>query len=82
MEHEAQCFVLIIEDHGADRFTVYIPGSPNPASGSVHIVLKDRVRLLNVGMTDIAGALHQWGIGSAKVIAKHRAATPTEPRTF
>jgi len=78
MEHEAQCFVLIIEDHGPDRFTIYIPGSPNPASGSVQIVLKERVRVLNVGMTDIAGVLHQWGIGSGDVIAKHRAATSND----
>ena len=78
MEREARCFVLIIEDHGPDYFTVYIPGSPNPASGSVQIVPRKHVDILNVGMTDIAQVLHQWGIGSRKVIKKHHVATPND----
>ena len=80
-QHDVQCFVFIIEDHGPNHLTVYIPGSPNPASGSVQIVLKNRVRILKVGRTDVAGVLHQWGIGSGKVLAKHTVATPTVLRS-
>jgi uncharacterized membrane protein len=69
----------VIEDHGADHFTVFIPGSPNPASGNVQIVRKNLVRMLNVRVTDIGVALQQWGVGSAKVLAKHGAATPAVP---
>jgi uncharacterized membrane protein len=68
--------VFVIEDHGPDCLTVYVPGSPNPGSGSVQIVGKDRVRILNVRMTDIGLALQQWGVGSAKVLAKHNETTP------
>lgn len=71
-----ECFVLVIEDHGEDYFTVFIPGSPNPASGNVQIVRKDLVRLLNVRMTNVTTVLQQWGVGSAKLLAKHNAATP------
>ena len=75
-----EAFVLVIEDHGDGHLTVFLPGSPNPASGSVQVVRKDLVRMLNVRMTDIGAALQQWGVGSAKVIAKHNAATtPTPP---
>ena len=74
-----ECFVLVIEDHGGNHLTVYIPGSPNPGSGSVQVVQRHLVRMLNVRMTDITGVLHQFGMGSAKVLAKHNAATPGDP---
>lgn len=74
-----EAFVLVIEDHGDDHLTVFIPGSPNPGSGNVQIVRKDLVRMLNVRITNISSALQQWGVGSAKVLAKHTAATPTTP---
>jgi len=70
-----EAFVLVIEDHGEDNLTVFIPGTPNPASGNVQVVRRDLVRMLNVRMTDITGVLQQWGMGSAKVLAKHSAAT-------
>ena len=35
---------------------------------------KDLVRFLNVRMNGIGPALQQWGMGSAKVLAKHSAA--------
>ncbi|HTE94483.1 MAG TPA: hypothetical protein VK678_13355 [Bradyrhizobium sp.] len=69
-----EAFVFVIEDHGNGLLTVYIPGSPNPASGNVQIVHKDLVRLLNVRMTAITSVLQQWGMGSAKVLAKDSAA--------
>ena len=74
-----ECFVLVIEDHGDEDLTIFIPGSPNPGSGSVQIVRKDFVRMLNVRITDIGGALQQWGMGSSKVLAKDSVATPIEP---
>ncbi len=74
-----ECFVFVIEDHGDGRLTVFIPGSPNSASGNVQIVRKDLVRLLNVRITDITAVQQQWGMGSIKVLAKHNVATPNDP---
>ena len=68
-----ECFVAVTEDHGDGRLTIFIPGSPNPGSGSVQIVPKEKVRLLNVRITDIGTALQQWGVGAQKVLAKDRA---------
>jgi uncharacterized membrane protein len=73
-----EAFVLIIEDHGGDHLTVFLPGSPNPASGNVQIVRRDLVRILNVRITDIGSALQQWGMGSEKVLAKHSATPPAK----
>ena len=67
-----EAFVLVIEDHGDEHPTVFVPGSPSPASGNVQIVQKHLVRMLNVRMSDFGSALQQLGMGSAKVLAKHQ----------
>ena len=74
-----EAYVLVIEEHADGHPTVFLPGSPNPASGNVQIVRKDLVRMLNVRMTAVTSVLQQWGMGSAKVLAKHNAATPDDP---
>ena len=81
-----EAFVFVIEDHGNDHLTVFVPGSPSPASGNVQIVEKRLVRMLNVRISDIGSALQQLGMGSAKVLAKHSAASfpsssPSPPRS-
>jgi uncharacterized membrane protein len=64
-----ECFALIIETHSDGRYTIYIPNSPNPSSGSVRIVKHSLVRELDGHIPDIAAALQQWGMGSAKLLA-------------
>lgn len=75
-----EAFVFVMEDHGNEHLTVFVPGSPSPASGNVQIVEKRLVRILNVRISDIGSALQQLGMGSARVLAKHHAATPSAPR--
>jgi len=75
LDEGIQCLVLITEDHGNGLLTVFLPGSPSPASGNVQIVSKDLVRPLNVRLADIATAHQQWGVGVKHLLAKHAAAT-------
>lgn len=70
-----EAFVFVIEEHGDEHLTVFVPGSPSPVSGNVQIVEKRLVRILNVRISDIGSALQQLGMGSAKVLAKHNTAT-------
>lgn len=67
----AECFVFITEDHGDGKLTIFIPGTPNPGTGTVQIVSKELVRPLHVRITNIAHALQQWGVGSAKLLVRH-----------
>ena len=67
----AECFVFITEDHGNGKLTIFIPETPNPGTGTVQIVSKDLVRPLNVRITNITKALQQWGVGSAKLLARN-----------
>jgi uncharacterized membrane protein len=72
--------VLVTEDHGDGRLTIFIPGAPNASSGSVRIVRQNLVRILNVRVTEISLALQQWGIGAQKTLAKDEA-RPGPPTT-
>jgi len=71
MSEGIECLVFITEDHGNGKLTIFIPGTPNPGSGTVQIVSRELVRPLNVRITNIAHALQQWGVGSAKLLARH-----------
>jgi len=73
-----EAYVLVIEDHGDGHLTVFLPGSPNPASGNVQIVRKDLVRMLNVRMTALTSVLQQWAWAPPKC---SRNITPP-PRTI
>ncbi|HCN78075.1 MAG TPA: hypothetical protein DIT13_12885 [Verrucomicrobiales bacterium] len=83
-----ESFVFITEDHGNGKLTIFVPETPNPASGTVHIVPKECVRPLHVRITSIATVLQQWGMGSAGLLAQHerhwdgRAETGEPPRSM
>lgn len=66
-----ESFVFITEDHGDGRLTVFMPGTPNPGSGSVKIVPRELVSPLHVRISSVANALQQWGVGSARLLARH-----------
>lgn len=66
-----ESFVFITEDHGDGKLTIFMPGTPNPGSGSVKIVPRELVRPLHVRISTIVNALQQWGVGSAKLLARH-----------
>ena len=68
--------VTVVKPHLAP---VFVPGSPNPASGTVQIVARSRVRMLKAGIAEIGTALQQFGVGSAKVLAKDRSAAQSAP---
>ncbi|MEM8669162.1 MAG: DUF502 domain-containing protein [Planctomycetota bacterium] len=57
-------------DEKAGWVTVYLPGSPDPWSGSVALLKLDRVRSLDADFGDTAGTCEQLGRGSISLIQK------------
>lgn len=51
------------------RVVVYLPGAPNPWSGSLLVIDPDRVAPLNASMVEIVGALGKLGHGSSQVFS-------------
>jgi len=62
--------VYLIEDHGNGLATVMIPSAPNPMGGAIKIVPRERVQILNVGMSAVARVLSQLGVGAQALLPK------------
>jgi uncharacterized membrane protein len=57
-------------DAGDGFVAVFIPNSPNPMSGGLFLLAKDRVRAADVPLADAIASLRRCGMGSAPLLAK------------
>jgi uncharacterized membrane protein len=62
--------VYLIEDHGNGFATVMVPSSPTPMAGSIKIVPREHVEILNVKMSAVARVLTQCGVGTHDLLRK------------
>ena len=76
---QTQCYVFVMEEHSDGRMTVFVPSSPSATSGSVQVVPRERVKMLNVGLASVAAALNQWGVGTGSLLQKGLATRPGGP---
>ncbi len=63
-------FAYLIEDHGNGQCTVMVPWSPTPLAGSVKLVRRDHVELLDASLGDVTRVLSHWGVGAAALLGK------------
>jgi len=59
---------FIVETIEAGQYAVYVPGAPNPWSGSVYFMAEDRVKRVDMRLGDVQGCLKRLGIGSAALL--------------
>ena len=62
--------VYVIEDHGDGQLTLLVPWSPTPFAGSVKIVDRNRIELLNANLDQVSRALSCWGVGVRDLLVK------------
>jgi len=60
----------VIEDHGNGSLTVLVPWAPAAFSGSVKIVDRDRIKILEANLGDVSRALGHWGMGVRELLPK------------
>jgi uncharacterized membrane protein len=74
---------FVVEHHEDGRYTVFVPSSPTPGVGSVYILPKERVHLVDVPLLRAARCVSQWGVGSGELLRAMRDAEQrkiTSPR--
>jgi uncharacterized membrane protein len=59
-------FVMEENDYGS--ITVFVPSVPTLTMGSLHVVDRERVTMLEAGSIDVTNCISQWGIGSQKIL--------------
>ena len=57
-------------DAGDGFVTVFIPNAPNPMSGGLFLLAKDRVRVAEVPLADAIASLRRCGMGSGPLLEK------------
>jgi len=65
---DAWQLAFLIEEIEGEQYAVYIPGAPNPLSGSVYFLEKERIKKTNVSMKDTMKCLRGLGAGSNKLL--------------
>jgi uncharacterized membrane protein len=63
----------VIEDHGDGHLTVLVPWAPTAFSGSVKVVSRDRVEMLDANLGDVSKVLSLWGMGTRDLLGKSSA---------
>ncbi len=67
-DSEQLCFE--VERTSNEKVVVYLPGAPNPWSGTVLYVDKARVKRLNTSVTEAVNSIQMLGLGTENLINK------------
>jgi len=57
----------VVEEHEDGNFTVFMPSSPTPFSGTVLLMPANRVRIVDVPFTQAFSSMAKWGTGVREV---------------
>ena len=71
---------FIIEELDDGRFTVFVPSVPTPLAGTVYVLRRERVHILDIPFTQAIRSVSRWGAGSKDLVAAMRKEV-TDPRT-
>ena len=66
-----QEIIYVIEDLGNGRYTVLLPWVPTSFAGSIKIVSRERIEMLDSNLAEVSRILSQWGVGSRELLAKN-----------
>ena len=65
--------VYVIENHDDGHLTVLVPWAPTAFSGSVKVVSRNRVEMLDANIGDVSKVLSLWGMGTRDLMGKSSA---------
>ena len=62
--------VYMIEEDGKGQVTVLVPWAPASFAGSLKIMSRDRIELLDSNLGDTSRVLSHWGVGTFDLLEK------------
>ena len=60
----------MVEEHENGHVTIMLPWSPTPFAGSIKIVSRDRIELLDTKLGEFTEVLSHWGVGVHDLLSK------------
>lgn len=73
---------FVMEENDNDTVTVFVPSIPAITVGSLHIVARKRVSLLDVKHREVVNCITEWGVGSNKIVGSQKTNEPTEQNSL
>ncbi|MGD9161309.1 MAG: DUF502 domain-containing protein [Desulfobacteraceae bacterium] len=71
-DSETLATAFITDEHEDGLYTVFVPTGPNPTSGLIYHLPKDRVHIVNVSIEEAMRSILSCGAGSSTIIAKRK----------
>jgi uncharacterized membrane protein len=68
---EALVPAFLIEEHSGERCTVFVPSVPTPMAGTIYIIARSRVHLLDVSAMAVMKCISKWGANSRELVAAY-----------
>lgn len=65
---DAWQLAFLVERHQDGQCTVFVPGAPSPASGSIYFLPGDRVRSTDIKMAKALSTIRRLGVGSEELL--------------
>ncbi len=65
---------FVVEEHPDGRFTVFVPSAPTPAVGTVYIIARERVHILDASFMKTVKCVSSWGVGAKELVQAMRPA--------
>ena len=62
--------VYLIEDHGDGNATILVPWAPASFAGSIKIIKRDRIEVLETNVGEASRVLAHWGVGTRDLLEK------------
>lgn len=70
---EALVPAFVVETHEDGRYTVFVPSAPTPAAGSIYIMARERVHLVDAPFLQTVKCVSRFGAGSGELLQAMRA---------
>ena len=68
----------LVEEHKDGLATIMLPWAPTPMAGSVKIVRRERLEILDAGFGDVTQVLSNWGFGVRDLVGEGKSGTGKE----
>ncbi len=68
---------FIVEEHADGRYTVFVPSAPTPAVGTIYIIARERVHIIDLSFLKTVKCVSSWGVGSKELVMAMRSPNQT-----
>jgi uncharacterized membrane protein len=69
---EALVPAFVVEELADGRCVVFVPAAPSPIQGSIYILVRERVHLIDASLGRVARCVSHWGVGAGDLVKAMR----------